>query len=126
EKPWASLPGVQTGLLSNSITNPVIADATGANLVTYTGTDTGAMTLDGEINKLASNIAMGRDWAGIHYRSDSMQGLMLGEEVAIHVIEDLLSSMIENHWNGDIPEISIRRFDGTFKTIKPTICKCKN
>src|SRR5258708_38639482 len=28
-----------------------------------------ALTIGGEINKLAFNIPMGRNWAGIHYRS---------------------------------------------------------
>lgn len=32
-----------------------------------------------EINKLALNIVKGREWAGIHYPSDSIAGLLLGE-----------------------------------------------
>ena len=35
-----------------------------------------------ELNKLAMNVAMGRNFAGIHWRSDAWQGLLLGESVA--------------------------------------------
>jgi PAP2 superfamily len=40
-------------------------------------------TVGGELNKLAANIAMGRNFAGIHWRSDAEQGLRLGESVAL-------------------------------------------
>ena len=41
-----------------------------------------------EIDKLAFNIAMGRDWAGIHYRSDGVAGLRLGEDMGISILQD--------------------------------------
>jgi PAP2 superfamily len=41
-----------------------------------------APTVGSELNKLAANISMGRNFAGIHWRSDAMQGLLLGESVA--------------------------------------------
>lgn len=41
-----------------------------------------APTVGSELNKLASGIAMGRNFAGIHWRSDAWQGLLLGESVA--------------------------------------------
>jgi len=37
------------------------------------------LTLGNEIDKLAANIALGRDAAGVHYRSDSARGLFVGE-----------------------------------------------
>jgi hypothetical protein len=40
-------------------------------------------TVGGELNKLAANVAMGRNFAGIHWRSDAEQGLRLGESVAL-------------------------------------------
>ena len=36
------------------------------------------LTLGNEIDKLAGNIALGRDAAGVHYRSDSVRGLFVG------------------------------------------------
>ena len=35
-----------------------------------------------ELNKLATCMAMGRNFAGVHWRSDAWQGLLLGESVA--------------------------------------------
>lgn len=48
------------------------------------------LTLRGEVDKLASNIALGRNWAGIHYRSDAKGGWVLGERVALRLLQDLL------------------------------------
>jgi len=39
-------------------------------------------TIIGELNKLASNVALGRNMAGVHYRSDGTCGLDIGEKVA--------------------------------------------
>jgi hypothetical protein len=40
-------------------------------------------TVGGELNKLAANVALGRDTAGVHWRSDGVEGLNLGEGVAV-------------------------------------------
>ncbi len=50
-----------------------VPSADGISLLDYTGPDT--LTLGGEIDKLASNLAYARQSAGIHYRSDSEGGL---------------------------------------------------
>ena len=47
----------------------------GKSLLPATGP---ALTIGGEITKLAFNVPMGRNWAGIHYRSDLDAGLALG------------------------------------------------
>ncbi|VBB17578.1 PAP2 superfamily protein [Yasminevirus sp. GU-2018] len=41
-----------------------------------------------ELNKLAFNMAFGRNWAGIHYRMDAENGIKLGEHVAISILRD--------------------------------------
>lgn len=57
-------------------------DATGANLV-----PTGIMSnVNNELNKLASNCAIGRNWAGIHYRTDAINGIKLGEKIALEYL----------------------------------------
>lgn len=48
----------------------------------------GSLTLGGEFNKLASNVALGRDWAGVHYRSDGIDGLLCGEQQALGLLQD--------------------------------------
>lgn len=65
-------------------------------------------TINAEINKLVFNISMGRDWAGIHYRSDSVAGLNMGEAVGISVLQDLACTYTE-----DFKGFSLKRFDGT-------------
>jgi hypothetical protein len=65
-------------------------------------------TIGAEVNKLASNICMGRSWAGIHYRSDSVAGLRIGEDVAISILQDLVRTPTE-----DFEGFAFTRFDGT-------------
>jgi membrane-associated phospholipid phosphatase len=73
-----------------------------------------APTVNDEIDKLAFNIAMGRDWAGIHYRSDTNAGLILGESVGISILQDLARTYSEE-FNG----FTIRQFDGATIRITP-------
>jgi len=68
--------------------NPVVPADDGQSLVPYQGADAGLITVGGELNKLAHNIALGRDMAGVHWRSDAEQALLLGENVAISVLRD--------------------------------------
>ena len=49
---------------------------------------TASLTVEGEINKLANNIAIGRNIAGVHWRSDGHEGLLLGEAVAVAALKD--------------------------------------
>lgn len=48
----------------------------------------GPLTLEGELNKLAANISIGRNMAGVHYFSDYYDSLRMGEEIAIGVLEE--------------------------------------
>ncbi|NKC30676.1 vanadium-dependent haloperoxidase [Falsiroseomonas selenitidurans] len=55
---------------------------TAGALPAYAGADAGAMTVGGELNKIASNVAMGRTMGGVHWRSDNTRSLRLGEAIA--------------------------------------------
>jgi hypothetical protein len=68
------------------VPHPVVPTADGLALVPYTGPP---LTIGGELDKLAWNIGMGRDFAGIHWRSDVAAGLDLGERVTIAVLREL-------------------------------------
>lgn len=46
------------------------------------------LTLNDELDKLASNCSYGRNMAGIHYRTDAEEGIKLGEAVAIEVLKE--------------------------------------
>jgi hypothetical protein len=71
-------------------------------------------TVGDEIDKLAFNIPMGRNWAGIHYRSDANAGLRLGEDVGISILQDLACTYTE-----DFKGFSLKRFNGTEVQITP-------
>ncbi len=94
------------------ITNPVVASADGTTTVPYTGSDAGQMTVGGEINKLASNIALARMFAGVHWRTDYTEGLLLGEQAAISVLRDQ-----RNLYNESFTGFTFTQFDGTQITV---------
>jgi len=74
---------------STAIENPVEATLSGTALQAYTGSGSTSMTVGSELNKLASNIALFRNAAGVHWRSDYTQSLVLGEAVAIRLLQEL-------------------------------------
>lgn len=68
------------------IPNPVIPDPNDpTKLIPYQGRP---LTVEGELNKLAANIGLGRNSAGIHWRTDAAASLALGEEIAIGLLRD--------------------------------------
>ena len=89
----------------------VIPSADGLSLLPCKGY---APTVGAEVNKLASNIAMARNWAGLHYRSDDVAGLRLGEDVAISVLQDLVCTYTE-----EFKGFSFTRIDGTKVRVTP-------
>lgn len=90
---------------SHEIPDPVVATGDGRSLRPYQGP---TLTVGGELDKLASNIAFGRDFAGVHYRSDGHEGMKLGEAIAIAVLEEMRLT-----GNEIFTGFSLRRFDGT-------------
>jgi hypothetical protein len=99
----------------NTLENGAIVTASedGLSLVRYTGPDANQITVNGEINKLASNIGQARDFAGIHWRSDYEWGLRLGEAAAISVLSDQSNNYVGEDFEG----FTITKFDGTTITV---------
>jgi hypothetical protein len=95
---------------SYTIPNPVVANSDGTALANYSG---GNLTVGNELNKLANNIAIGRDAAGVHYRQDGIQGIRAGEQQAIAMLQDQSTTVTESGFNG----FSLTKFDGTQITI---------
>jgi hypothetical protein len=91
------------------IPNPVVATDDGLSLVPYRGP---ALTVGGELNKLAANIGVGRDAAGLHWRSDISEGLKLGEAVVLGILTDLSAT-----YNEDFAGFTLTTFDGTTVTV---------
>jgi hypothetical protein len=92
--------------------NPVVPTTDGLALVPYTGADASQMTVGGELNKLAANVAYGRNVAGVHWRSDGFESMRLGEQIAISILKDQKRTYLENNVG-----YSFKRFDGTTVTI---------
>jgi hypothetical protein len=92
------------------IPSPVQPDATGENLVAYTGGD--ILTGAGELNKIAYNVTLGRDHAGVHWRTDA--SLELGEAVAISVLRDHRKI---HHPAEHLGGYTFTKFDGTEITV---------
>ncbi|MEW4528097.1 hypothetical protein [Maioricimonas sp. JC845] len=46
------------------------------------------LTIQGELNKLAANIAIGRNMAGVHYYTDYYDSLRMGERVAVGLLQE--------------------------------------
>lgn len=69
------------------------------------------LTVEGELNKLASNISIGRDWAGVHYFSDYLESIRLGEAIAIGMLAEQKLTYHENF------RMTIPLFDGGYISI---------
>jgi hypothetical protein len=63
-----------------------VPDSTGEKLVCTLGGD--FLTLEGELNKLAANISIARNMAGVHYYTDYYDSLRMGEQIAIGILEE--------------------------------------
>jgi hypothetical protein len=62
--------------------------------------------VQGELDKLAMNIANARNMAGVHYYTDYYESLRLGERIAVSIIEEHLSLYDES------VSMSFTTFDG--------------
>jgi hypothetical protein len=99
-------------LLQAAGSDVYVPSADGLSLVPYTGADRDQLTINGELAKLGFNITFGHGiHAGIHFRSSSTQSLLLGEQVALSVLQDRANSYNEPF------TINITKFDGTIATI---------
>jgi hypothetical protein len=92
--------------------------ADGTVLEIYTGADASQMTVHGELNKLASNVGLARDFAGVHWRTDYTNGLRLGETVAIWFLCDMRNTYSEHF------KFSFNTFDGHQVTIDNNLSGC--
>jgi hypothetical protein len=86
--------------------------ADGLSLNAYTDADKNILDINGELNKLAYNVSFGHGiHAGIHFRSSTYWSILLGEQVALSVLQDRAKSYNEPF------TINITKFDGSTATI---------
>lgn len=87
----------------------VMANRDGTKLMEWKGEP---LNVGSELNKLAANIAVGRNVAGVHWRSDYIESVKLGEAVAICVLAQQSTMCLEQG------SFSLTKFDGTAITIR--------
>ena len=87
---------------------PVQPTDDGLALVPYLASDAGDLTVGGELNKIASNAALGRNTAGVHWRSDATESMKLGERIAIGILQEA-RTCYNKVFNG----FNLTKFDGT-------------
>lgn len=68
--------------------------------------DAEVLTVEGELNKLAANIAIGRNFAGVHYYTDYYDSVRMGERVAVGILREHLIS------HPEYVAMHLRSFDG--------------
>ena len=103
-------PALEAQLKENR--RPKVSDANGNILQTLNPLPNPPLTVGGELNKLAANIALGgRSGAGVHWRTDYVNAVKLGEEIAIRILQEQKPTYNEDHY------FSLTKFDGTAITI---------
>ncbi|EEF25326.1 conserved hypothetical protein [Ricinus communis] len=82
------------------------------NLRPYMEPDAGSITIEGELNKIACNVAMGRSMGGVHWRSDNTRSLRLGEQIAAEIIRQESAHYRETLTDSSPPVWSFTSFNG--------------
>jgi hypothetical protein len=99
-------------LLTAAGRNVVVPSDDGLSLNTYTGSDSDSLDINGELSKLAFNISLGHGiHAGIHFRSSTFWSILLGEQIALSILNDRANSYDEPF------TMTITKFDGTLAKI---------
>lgn len=93
---------------SHTITNAVEANASGTSLNPINFQP----TVKEELNKLAANVSIGRNFGGVHYRSDGPAALRLGEQIAHNAMEYVLHGANEGQ-----PPLEYENFDGNTRHL---------
>lgn len=86
---------------------PKVPNADGTALDDYTGPGADELTIGGELDKVAANISIGRNMAGVHWRSDYTESIRLGERVALSILRKQRKDYHEKDWS-----FSLCTFDG--------------
>jgi len=99
-------------LLQSIGSDVMVPSSDGLSLEPYTGADRDSLTINDELNKLAWNVTIGHGiHAGIHFRSSSLYSLLVGEQVALSVLQDRANGYTEPF------TIQLTKLDGTTATI---------
>lgn len=88
----------------------------------WTDAEAENLTVEGELNKVAANVAMGRSMGGVHFRTDNTRSLRLGELVTTVFLVNFIKTYQEEgqefiftSFDGEPISISIANGDGKAK-----------
>lgn len=84
-----------------------------------TGDEGNCVTIIGELNKLAANISIGRNMAGVHFYTDYYDSVRLGERVAAGILQEQMLTYPE------AMSMRFESFDGD-QIVFQTRCKGKS
>jgi len=90
----------------------VVPNADGTDTVDYNGPDRDQLTIGGELDKLVGNIGVGRNMAGVHWRSDYIASIRLGEQIALELLAE--QSITYNERS----VFTVQLFDGSLVKIR--------
>jgi len=94
--------------------NPIAHSIDGTGVGSYTGSLPTAPTINGELNKLCSNLGQAQCWLAEAFRSDL--GYELGEAIAIRYLEDTVKSFHESY-DGIFEGFKLTKFNDEFIII---------
>ncbi len=77
---------------------PMMPKPNGTELTDVGVPNANDLTIGGELDKLASNIAIGRNMAGVHWRTDYSQSVLLGQRIATSVLYHQRRDYHERPW----------------------------
>ncbi len=83
----------------------------------YIGPDFNQLTVGEELDKLAANISIGRSWAGVHYRSDYAESILLGEQIALGILQEQADTYEEEEFACTLTRFSGKRIKFVGKEI---------
>ncbi|MEM9397494.1 MAG: bromoperoxidase [Pseudomonadota bacterium] len=76
------------------------------------------LTIQGELDKLAANISIGRNMAGVHYYSDYYDSIRMGERITVGILLEQAPTY------GETVEMTFKSFDGDHITISGDAGSC--
>lgn len=98
-------------------------DNTGWQRFDLSTAETSDLTIEGELNKLAQNVAMGRSMGGVHWRTDNARSLVLGEALAARILWDIAEDLPRSYLNSASHQVTFtfrtfaRKADGNPKIV---------
>lgn len=112
---WSDGTGVMLSDVSGAegALDVLVADGCGDRLVpsSFDEDSPGRLSVQGELNKLAANVSMGRLMAGENFYSDCFDGIRLGERIAVKLLIDECTSF------GRQSQATLESFDGDCLTL---------